>query len=325
MSEWNLRKVDLNLLVALNAVLEEKHITNAAARLNISQSAMSKTLVRIKETFKDPILVRMPNGYELTNRATALKIPVQQILNDVRDVIDTPQFDPATTENEFIISVLDYAEIMVGSSFMNRIIQQAPNSRISVVARRPHVIEDLINGHIDITFGAVPNNLPKDCVVEKLFDGKMVCVVGKEHPLANKKMTLDDYLAYPHAILHAGLYDGLEVVPVDVALAKLGRKRKVIKKSPNFIASIFSLRTTPMILGLPRITVLPLLDAAGLVMHELPFDVPPTKFSLIWHKRNKDDPSHTWFREELKAVIKDVLANKTKPIFTDKVQLEDST
>lgn len=302
MNETNLRSIDLNLLVILNVLIEEKHITNAANRLNISQSAMSKAFVRIKDTFDDPIFVRMPNGYELTDRAKKLDAPLKRILGEIQQVIGSQQFDPSTTKDEFIISMLDYAEMMVGSAFMQRAMDKAPNSIISIVARTSNMIEDLNNGNIDITFGSTPKNIPKNCIVEPLLDDKLVCVIDKLHPLANQQITLEDYLSYPHAIQHTGL----GVLLVDIALAKIGHKRNVMKHSPNFVASLMSLKNTSMILSLPEAAIIPLIDTAEIFVHDLPFDIQPMTLSMIWHKRNKENTSHKWFREQFKSVINDI-------------------
>ena len=206
-----------------------------------------------------------------------------------------PEFDPSQTNDEFVISALDYAEILVGSCFMQRVNKKAPNSKITIVGRNPNTIKELINGSIDITLGAAPRQIPENCHSSLILNGKLVCVVDKNHPLANETITLEKYLAYPHAILHSGFAK----LPVDEALAKLGHKRVVAKESPNFVASVMSLRKTSMILSLPEIAVTSLLDVSGLVMHDLPFDVPPLKISMIWHKRNETNPSHRWFQTRI--------------------------
>lgn len=302
MNESNLRTIDLNLLVILDVLLEEKHITNAAKKMNISQSAMSKAFVRIRTTFQDPILIRMPNGYELTDRANELIVPVRHILGEIQHVIGPKKFDPLTTEDEFIVSMLDYAEMMVGSAFMQSVIDKAPKSKISIAARTPNMIDDLASGAIDITFGLTPTEVPKNCVVEPLLIDQLVCVIDKQHPLAKKKITLEDYLEYPHAIQ----ITGFGVLLVDTALSRIGHRRHVAKESPNFVASIMSLRKTNMILSLPKAAVTPLLGAAELVVHELPFDMQPMTLSMIWHKRNTKNASHKWFREMFKSVIRDI-------------------
>jgi DNA-binding transcriptional LysR family regulator len=302
MNESNLRTIDLNLLVILDVLLEEKHITNAAKRMNISQSAMSKAFLRIRATFDDPILIRMPNGYELTDRANELIVPVKQILREIHQVIGPKKFDPLITEDEFTVSMLDYAEMMVGSAFMQSVIEKAPKSKISIVARTPNMIDDLANGAIDITFGLTPTENPKNCVVESLLVDQLVCVVDEQHPLAKEKITLEAYLQYPHAIQTTGF----GVLLADKALSKIGHRRHVAKESPNFVASILSLRNTNMILSLPQAAVTPLMGAAKLVVHELPFNILPMTLSMIWHKRNTENASHKWFREMFKNVVRDI-------------------
>jgi len=265
MNNKNLRSVDLNLLVVLDVLLEEKHITRAAERLNITQSAMSKSFFRLKEMFDDPILDRVSGEYELTVRGTRLVQPVKEALNDIQGIINSIQFDPKTTKRTFVISTLDYAELIVSDKFMKLLGQEAPNSKITFMSRTQYAFDHLVKGICDA-------------------------------------ITLDDFLSFPHCILKTDFDEPM----VDIALAAINKTRKITKESPNFVASITSLKGTNMIICVPESAARAAKSLAGVVINDMPFEVPELTLCLMWHKRNKDRPGHLWFREQLKTAFKDI-------------------
>ena len=299
MNKRNLRAVDLNLLVVLDSIIEEKHITNAAKKLNLTQSALSKILGRIRDTFDDPILVRIQNGYELTDRALALAGPIKKILNDIDDVVAPICFDPGTTDQMFSIGSLDYGEMIAGHHFMCQIHEKAPNSKIRFVPRTILSNSHLMDGTVDIVFSVKPKQAPQNCIVETIVHDRYVCVVDRNHPTAGKKLTLDDYLRYPHSVLHVGV----DELVIDTVLDRIGKKRKILKQSPNFVALALSLRNTPMFLTVPKSALETLGQFLDLAVHELPFETPPLDLVMIWHKRNTDRADHKWFREEFKKAV----------------------
>lgn len=302
MNNKNLRSLDLNLLVVLDVLLEEKHITRSAERLNITQSAMSKSFFRLKEMFDDPILDRVSGEYELTVRGTRLVQPVKEALNDIQGIINSIQFDPKTTKRTFVISTLDYAELIVSDKFMKLLGQEAPNSKITFMSRTQYAFDHLVKGICDVVFVAKPKQYPEDIVVEEVYKDRLVCIVDKEHPLAKKPITLDDFLSFPHCILKTDFDEPM----VDIALAAINKTRKITKESPNFVASITSLKGTNMIICVPESAARAARNLAGFVINDMPFEVPELTLCLMWHKRNKDRPGHLWFREQLKTAFKDI-------------------
>ena len=299
MNKRNLRAVDLNLLVVLDSIIEEKHITNAAKKLNLTQSALSKTLSRIRNMFDDPILVRMQNGYELTDRAQKLAEPIKKILQDVDEVIAPINFDPATTEQWFSIGTLDFGEVIAGNEFMRQICEKAPKSKIRFIPRTILSNSQLFDGAVDMLFRVRPEEVPQNCIAETIIEDKMVCIVDSNHPTAGKKLTLDDYLNFPHSALHVGIDEPI----IDKTLAKIGKKRNTLKQSSNFVALAFSILNTPMILTVPNSAAQTLKQLLDISVHDLPFQTPPLDMVMIWHKRNQDRPDHKWFRNEFKKAF----------------------
>lgn len=301
MNSRNLRSVDLNLLVMLDVLLEEKHITKAAERLNITQSAMSKSFVRLKEMFDDPILDRVSGEYELTVKAARLVNPVKEVLNDIQEIIDSISFQPKTTKRTFIINTLDHIELIVSDKYMKLLEEESPNSKIIFMSRNSYAFDHLVKGNCDVILAVKPNHCPEDIVVEELYKDRLICIIDKEHPLANKPMSLDGFLSFPHCILKTDFDDPM----VDIALAKINKTRRITKESPNFVASISSLKGTNMIISVPESSAQAADKLVDFVTNELPFEVPEITMSMMWHKRNQDRQGHVWFREQLKSSFQD--------------------
>ncbi len=305
MSKVDLSSIDLNLLVAIDVLLGELHVSNAAERLGLSQPAMSRTLARLRVVFDDPLIVRAQKGYAPTARAEKLKSSLKTALTEVRRVFAETEFDPATTLDTFRLSTLDYAELVLFPELMNNIRSAAPGVRIEVLQRSIFSIEEIVDGIADISIGLMPRSLPKHCESESLFEDDYVCVMHKGHPIAHKTLTLENYLKYPHSIIHTGKAPGSYI---DDVLAKLGHERKIIKRSPHFVASLFALGQSDLLQTVPRRLALPMMVAADLVLHDLPFKLNPLKVSQMWHSRNTDNATHKWLRQQVQKAVQSVLS-----------------
>jgi len=296
MSHVNLKDIDLNLLVALEVLLEECNVTNSAVRLDVSQPTMSRTLARLRETFSDPLLVRVAKGYERTARADELLGTLRSALSEVRRTFAEQIFDPATATGLFRISSLDYPEVAILPKLMRAVRFEAPGLQIVVVQKSIQSIEEIVDGKADLSIGLMPSSLPKHCFVQKLYEDDYVCVMHRSHPLANSKLTLDGYLSYPHSIIDTGKTPGSFL---DDVLAQRGLSREIVKRSPHFVASLLSIGETDLLQTAPRRLAAPLLKSADLVMRDLPFEMKPVVLSQLWHARNNRSPVHRWFREQI--------------------------
>jgi len=158
MREVDLARVDLNLLVSLEILLEERHVSKSANRLNLSQSAMSRTLARLRETFDDPLIVRGENGYERTARGEELALHLTETLDRVGGTFSKTTFDPKTATGSFRISTLDYAEVVLLPEFVRVIRREAPNLEIDIIRRSVFSLEEVNDcqpeaGSIDLVSG----------------------------------------------------------------------------------------------------------------------------------------------------------------------------
>ena len=184
---------------------------------------------------------------------------------------------------------------------MRTVRRLAPGMRIEVVQKTILSIEEIVDGTADLSLGLMPTTLPKHCVMQTLYEDEYVCVMHKDHPLAGSELTVEAYLDYPHAVIHTGKVPGSFV---DSMLAKHGLSRRIVKFSPHFVASVLSIRDTDLLHTAPRRLAEPMLEAAGLVMRELPIKLEPVVLSQLWHARHTLDPLHRWFREQVALVAR---------------------
>jgi DNA-binding transcriptional LysR family regulator len=295
MSGVHIKDIDLNLLVALDVLLEERHITKSANRLDITQPAMSRTLNRLRITFGDPLIIRTPNGYVPTKRAEDLVHPIKDILNQIQRTLTEPTFDPATAVGEFKICTLGYGEVVVVPRFIEIVSRGTSNVEIGIVPRSLYSNESILEGRADILFGAMLEATSKSCVIQPLYEDRFVCTMSERHPLAKNNLTLEGYLEYPHSIIHTGERSGTHI---DTLLKQLGHKRKIQKRSPHWTSSLMSLATTDFLQTVPERMARSLATVGGFVVKDLPFDLEPSKLEMMWHARNNADPRHRWFREK---------------------------
>lgn len=298
----DLHHVDLNLLVALEVLLDECHVSNSADRLNISQPAMSRTLSRLRTTFGDPLLVRVTNGYERTERGDAIAEKLAETLNQIRLTFMKPEFDPTTATGVFRIATLDYGELVVLPAFMRSVTACAPNMQIELVRKGFNSVEEILVGSADLSIGIMPNTTPKHCMVQKLFEDDYVCAMHKDHPLANSELTMDGYLKHPHATIHTGPSHGSII---DDTLERMGHTRFIAKRSPHFITSLLTLGESNLMQSTAKRSALRLQEASDLVVKELPFPMKPLTISQAWHERHNHNPSHKWFRDQVALAAAD--------------------
>ncbi|RSZ60598.1 LysR family transcriptional regulator [Massilia atriviolacea] len=290
----NLRQLDLNLLKALDALLDERNVTRAAARLGLTQPAMSGMLTRLRESFDDPLLVRVQRGVAPTPRALALAAPVKQVLADIAGLLQPQAFDPATARMTLSIAATDYALRAIAVPFLLALRPLAPSIRVALL---PVVNEQLQaqleQGLVDLALGT-PETTAPDLHARILFEERYVCVMRSGHPAApapQAGLSLDQFCALDHALVSyaGGSFEGVS----DEALARLGRQRRVMLSVKSFLLLPDILRASDLVAVVPRRLVD---DADGLVLCEPPLDIPGLTKVLAWHERTHRDPGHRWLR-----------------------------
>lgn len=294
----NLRSIDLNLLVALDALLAERHVTKAADRVGLSQPAMSNTLSRLRAMFSDELLVRTSAGMQPTPRAIELMQPLQTLLRQVERLLESdPDFDPATSRRTFTVRMSDILACLIVPLLLAR---RAPGTRVSynIIHLPPALTVDALErDEIDV---AISMGLEHATSVRArtLMRDRMVCLMRNGHPAADGKLTFATFIEQEHMKVSISPAD---VRFVDDVLAELGQSRKIAVNVPHWLLVPHALKETDLLAVMPRKLAMALIDD-GLQMAELPFASAPFDWTMYWHRRHDQSKANRWIRDEISAV-----------------------
>ncbi|MBE0612582.1 MAG: LysR family transcriptional regulator [Burkholderiales bacterium] len=292
----DIRNIDLNLLVALDALLAERNVSRAAVRLHLSQPAASALLARLRELFGDPLLLRSARGMLPTPRALELLGPVRRVLDEI-DAIVQPRaaFDAASAEHTFRLSSSDYVEYALVPKLVDYLERKAPGVRLEVSALDlPLVAKQMESGDVDLCITGL-QNAPAGLHVRPLYMERIVSVVRRDHPGVGAHLTLDTFCSLEH--IRVSVPGSGFSTQIDGALAALGRKRRVRLSVPHFLLVPEILARSDMISALPE--RLARGYAKKLRIFEPPLDLEGFTVGEIWHERNERDPAQQWLRDAL--------------------------
>ncbi|WP_414858463.1 LysR family transcriptional regulator [Paraburkholderia tropica] len=299
----DIRRLDLNLLRVLSALIEERSVTRAAARLGLTQPAVSGILLRLRESFDDMLLVRAQRGMVPTSRALALAPSLRRLLSDVEELLQPPSFDPISAELTLSIAASDYALSVLLKPFLATLREQAPRMRTIV---RPFVRETVINqlemGSVDIALMAARPQA--ELHFEELVSERFVCAMRDDHPAAAGPWSLDVFCSLDHALV---AFDGTFEGPTDTSLAAVGRERRVAISVSSFLFLPKILGATDLVAVAPHRLVA---DTPGLVLREPPISIPGFAVSAAWHERSHLDPGRAWARSLLVECCRSVLPSE---------------
>ncbi len=292
----DIHAVDLNLLVALDALLAERNVTRAAARVGLSQSAMSAALARLRQTFGDPLLLRTARGMLPTTRGRDLAAPTKQVLAEIgRLIAPAGTFDPASARQTFVIAASDYVEYAILPQLVDHLECNAPASRLAVRASDLASIgRQLESGEVDLAV-INPRHAPPEVHSRPLYLERFMCVVRAGHPRVGATIVLDEFCALKHVMVSPR--GGSFSTQIDDVLATLGRNRDVRLSVPHFLLVPEIISRSEMIAVLPE--RLARGYAGRLKVIELPFEIAPFTIAAIWHERTHRDPAQAWLREAL--------------------------
>jgi DNA-binding transcriptional LysR family regulator len=295
----NLRQFDLNLLVALDALLTERNVTRAGERLYLSQPAMSGILARLRHAFHDELLVRVGRNLELTALAVELAGPVHECVQQIEDLLNLRQpFEPHTVRWDFRIAASDYVVFLLLGPLLKTLTTLAPNISIRFCALEPAAGDKLAAGELD--FAVLPAELEAGLPSMPLFEDSWICAVWSGHPHSDERFTLEEFLALPHLSFRLAGPDHGSVA--ESYLAEMGCERRIVASTESFATAPFLLRETPLVSLVPRRLGERLRQAADIRLIEPPFDVPPLREKLIWSPRYTASAAHTWLRARLAEV-----------------------
>ncbi|EKN46502.1 MULTISPECIES: LysR family transcriptional regulator [Pseudomonas syringae group] len=291
---------DLNLLIALDALLDEGSVVGAARRMHLSPAAMSRTLTRIREATGDPVLVRAGRGLVPTPRALAMQAQVRELVEQAAQVFQArDEVDMSTLERCFNVRSNDVFFGSFGARVLEAIRVGAPGCTLRFVPEGADDDDALREGRIDLYISSRLNFGP-EIKIQNLFNTRFCGLAREGHPIFDGPITPERFAGFDHvSVSRRGRARG----PIDPALAELGLERRIALITPHFHSAIFGVAESDLILSLPE-PALWGLKQLGLKMRAfaIPLALETVSVNQAWHPRFDKDPAHRWLRQTLKEV-----------------------
>ena len=293
--------IDANLLAALDALLREKSVTRAARRLGVGQPAVSHALSRLRDHFKDELLVLNGRDYVLTARAEKLASVVANATRALSEVFEeTPSFDAATSSYRFVVACSDLFGILVIPELLRTLKREAQNVEVELRAIVTTSKESILAGGVDLALG-IFEDVPAGINQQSLYVDPAVCVVRADHEQVGARLTLETYGQLPH--LEIGpVADAISELRIDRALAAIGKRRHVTLRVPYYLLAPHILEHTDHVATLSAGGAEILSTMARLRVIEPPIELPAYRYSQIWQNAHNDDRAHTWLRERIARI-----------------------
>lgn len=303
---------DLNLLPVFHVLLEERSVTRAAGRLNLTQSAISRNLARLRELFNDPLFTRTPKGLAPTPRAEALALQLHHSLQDISLLIEPPQFIPAQAKSDFRLATTDYGTQVLLPSVVNRLRSEAPLVNLEIVPWQENLLNQLDQDNIDLAVCTV-TDAPAGVHGRGVGDDQFVCVVSATHPLAEVGLSLESYAQQPHALITMG---GARKGAIDYLLEEKGLTRRIALRVPHFVAALALVAQSDLVLTVPFGLAQSCAKHYQLKIIPFPMQQNGFTYSVVWHERYMKDAGHIWLRQ----LVFEELTNTLKVLKADFVR-----
>ncbi len=309
------KRLDLNLLQALEALLAERNVTRAAVRLHTTQPALSAQLARLRRMFDDPLFIPSSRGMTPTPRALEIEERLSDLMNGLRTVVSPSRFDPATSSETISFAATDATQFLL-APLVRQLHAMAPNLRVAArpVQRlsKPEIDKLLATGQLDMVIGT-PAVLPDDLRARVVNTEGYRCVMRKEHPFRKAVMTVDDFCGFEH--LFVSPFGGDFRGDVDTALESMDKSRRVIVSVPSVLVATRILETSNFVGVFSE--SLARREAHILRSYPLPLDIGKLQLVLAWHERTHVNPAHQWFRERIVDAMKLVADGSEPKTFED--------
>jgi DNA-binding transcriptional LysR family regulator len=300
----DLSKLNLNLLIALDALLKEQNVTLAGKRLHITQSAMSNLLKQLRGIFQDELFIRgQASQLIATPYALQLKPRLTEALEKISSVFQAPErFYPEKSKTTFTIGFSDYTELVLLPDLVRCIIEQAPE--INIVIKHINYIKSkniFEYDDIDLAIG-IYSSIPETLIAQPLFTDKSVCVGDRKNPLLKNPIDGKHFAQAKHIVV--SYFENKEELRSEQYLKKSGLKRKTIVTIPHTVSALYCVaRTDLVVLVLERVArkftkILPI------AYQNITFTQATVAVQMVWHPRNKNNPAHIWLRETVIEVAK---------------------
>lgn len=307
----NLARVDLNLLVYLDVLLRECSVTRAAEQLNITQPAMSNGLRRLRDLFKDPLLIRTSEGMRPTARALELQPQLREVLGKLEVVVQPIDFEPLHSEQLFRIMASDYAESTLIPRLLESVRSTAPGIALDILTPSDVTFQDLEKGKIDMAINRF-DHLPKSLHHATLWRDTFSCLLSVDNP-ALQNFALDAYLQAPHIwVSKTGMGVGTGMTPrdtlklgwVDEALADIGHQRRIRIFTRHYQVASLLAQQPDLIATLPTQSALLQAENPHLAIRPPPFPIVPIELKMAWSALLQHNNAHIWLRRKIQEVAR---------------------
>ncbi len=300
-----LNRIDLNLLVYLDALLRERNVTQAAHQLNLSQPAMSNGLRRLRDLFDDPLLVRTSDGMTPTERALELEPQVREVLMNIEQAVQPRSaFAPEQAQRVFRIMASDYAESTLLPAVLGKLRLQAPGLTLDIMTPSDVSFLDVERGKVDMVINRF-DSMPQSFHQIHLWNDSFSCLLSPENPVL-EDFTLENYLQAKHIwVSKTGMGVGVGVDPddvqrlgwVDSALARLGKKRQIRVFTRHYQAAMTLAEQNDLIVTLPTRAARLKRNNPRVVLRDPPLDIPPLELKMAWSPLLQHNPANRWLRK----------------------------
>nr|WP_198983714.1 LysR family transcriptional regulator [Herbaspirillum sp. ASV7] len=294
---------DLNLLPVALAIFDERSVSAAARRLDMSQPAVSVALNKLRRSLGDPLFVRTARGMEPTPRALALIAPTRDILQRIdTDVLASENFNPASTTRRFTLALSDIGEMTFLPKLLDRLRQDAPHaSLLSVTMPPPELAAALESGAVDLAVGFFPDLKNRNFFQQRLFSHDFICLLSADHPHRSRKISIEKFLSLGHAVIKA---EGRSQEVFEQFLLRRKIQRRIVLSTPHFMSIPFLIASSDLIATVPRAVGESFAQFANIKLVEPPFEIPSFDLKQHWHRKYHKDGGNAWLR----AVIADMFA-----------------
>jgi len=297
----NLRKIDLNLLTIFDVVMSERHISRAAERLGMSQSAVSHALNRLRGMLDDPLFVRHANGMDPTRRALDLARPVHEALNDLSGALSPPAgFDALNAKRTFTIAMGDYCECLLLPPVAQWLNRHAPH--VQIVCRPVHqndLIELFHDGEIDLLLDYMPVET-EGLIAASLLDDHLCVTASRQHTSFGDQLSLDEFVSARHVIFgrHSDFGSLLEV-----ALRRESIERQNALVASSLMTMLLIAARSGLVASVPRRLAQLYADDLDLLIYPLPIAIDQLTIKMYWHQDHHNDPGQMWLRDLVQRTV----------------------
>ncbi|MEH6583553.1 MAG: LysR family transcriptional regulator [Halioglobus sp.] len=314
MDTRELAKIDLNLLISLQVLMDERNVSRAAERLHITQPAMSKTLSRLRRVFDDPLFIRSSHGMQPTPRAFELAGDLSGILTNINQLVAPTRFDPYAYTGEITLALSEYIGVALLPPLIEKLHHIAPRLRIRTITRVENQLEQLRNGNLDFAIHIDQAQYSSDYRVEQIASNPPTILARSSHPLSQGLITWKRLENYPVIRLYISDLEQIEIVRSSDTFSRIRNPDQGSLETSHLLTSLEVLRGTDYFMLGPAYILQNTAATEGIIALPLPEDVDYTMdYMLVTHHRTDSSPVHQWFWGQIMDTLAELRADVPAP------------